>query len=251
MPEFLEQDVNDERKDGGLFAGGVPWPATPGLMSLMPVWSGWLAWWSEWQRTWMGAMGAWPGLNGVRPTLPLLWDPGFLMPRVDARITPVVSDAGNEAARVSMTLRMPRYGCLGPADLVAVEAFVARRPDPAVLGETVHPVQAVAPLPAPGIAPVPKARSTPGRLPAVASLAATTRPSAAPAVGVEVPVPRVKRPAAKPAATSATKPANGVAAQLASAPDKTAAKKPVKKPVKHPAGTPAAPAAKAVRPKGR
>lgn len=132
--------------------GGFPsWPAVPAPWS---AWSGWMAWVAQWQQAWMSVLGAWPGLNGVRPTLPLLWDPGFLMPRVDARITPVTSDEGREAARLSMMMRMPRFGCLGPADLVAVEAFIARRPDPAALVEALHPVQAVPPLPAPGAAPV-------------------------------------------------------------------------------------------------
>lgn len=120
------------------------------MFSPWPWWSGWLAWVSQWQGAWLKAFGGLAGVSGSRPTLPMLWDPAFLMPRVDARITPVVSDDGNEAARVSMMMRLPRFGCLGPADLVAVEAFVARRPDPAALSDVVHPSQSLTPLPAQG-----------------------------------------------------------------------------------------------------
>lgn len=133
--------ADDRNESTGELAGPWQW------------WSPWVELMTRWQAAWLSALGAWPGVNGTRPTLPLLWDPGLLMPRVDARITPVVSEQGNEAARVSMLVRMPRFGCVGPADLVAVEAFVARRPDPGLLPAEVHPGQGVPPLPAPGSVP--------------------------------------------------------------------------------------------------
>lgn len=160
--------------------GLAAWPAMQALSTMQaiqafwPAWSGWMDWMVQWQRAWSGTWAAWPGLNGVRPTLPLLWDPGFLMPRVDARITPVASEEGSEAARVSMMMRVPRYGCLGPADLVAVEAFIARRPDPAALSELAHPAQAVAPLPALGAGPARRA------LPVATDIPEKTVPKTAP-----------------------------------------------------------------------
>lgn len=125
------------------------------MFSPWPWWNGWLGWISQWQGAWFQALGGLAGVSGARPTLPMLWDPGFLMPRIDARITPVVSEEGNEAARVSMMMRLPRFGCVGPADLVAVEAFVARRPDPTALNDLAHPSQSVTPLPAQGAVALP------------------------------------------------------------------------------------------------
>lgn len=167
--------MNIEHEDAGPQAGAFGWPMMP---ALWPAWTGWMAWVYQWQQAWTGALTAWPGLSGVRPTLPLLWDPGFLMPRVDARITPVVSEEGSEAARVSMMMRMPRYGCVGPADLVAVEAFIARRPDPAALVEAAHPAQTVAPLPPASVVPAKVARTATGK-PAGKTAAKVSRPAKA------------------------------------------------------------------------
>jgi hypothetical protein len=118
-------------------------------------WNTWLAmaaeWQAQWLQAWLGggllanARGPLPGLSAGRPTVPLLWDPGFFLPRVDARVTPVATGNGDDAARVSMMIRLPRFGCVGPADVLAVEAFVARRPDPGVLPDAAHPQAVLAP----------------------------------------------------------------------------------------------------------
>lgn len=108
------------------------------LMSPWGLWRAGFEWMSAWQRLWLAAMsGQVPG------GLPVpLMQPGALpgpfssevlkalLPQVDVQVERVPTEGAlagaDEAARVSLRMRMPTPGFSGPAEWVMVEALVAR-----------------------------------------------------------------------------------------------------------------------------
>ncbi len=104
-------------------------PLFPMMQAMNQYWQ----FWGDMQRQWLGLwqqglpsaapMAGLPDMAALWPQ----WPTAAWWPKVDAQITPVPSSAdGGEAARVSMRVSMP--GCLGPAEMVLIEALVARAP---------------------------------------------------------------------------------------------------------------------------
>ena len=99
------------------------------MQAMNPYWQFWgdmqRQWWSLWQQGLPSGMPI-TGLPDMGAMWPQ-WPTAAWWPQVDAQITPVASSAdGSEAARVSMRVSMP--GCLGPAEMLLIEALVARAP---------------------------------------------------------------------------------------------------------------------------
>lgn len=112
--------MESEREDSPR-AGGAGGSAVPGLW---PLWSGWVEWIVQWQQAWASVWLAWPGARGVRSPAPLFWRSGVAVPVTEDRRGPVAGDASAEAPRVPAMMRLPRLGCVGPADLDGMAAFV-------------------------------------------------------------------------------------------------------------------------------
>ncbi|MDD5296892.1 MAG: hypothetical protein PHU46_08270 [Rhodocyclaceae bacterium] len=95
------------------------------MFSPLALMQGWWQMGAEMQKNWLGL---WQ--QGMAAGLPAAaWMPGGL-PKVEARITPLETRGAlagmDAAARVSLRMAMP--GCLGPAEMLLVEAVVARAP---------------------------------------------------------------------------------------------------------------------------
>lgn len=111
-----------------------------GLFPPVALAQGWWQMWAEMQKNWLGlwqqgmaagmsGMASLPGATGMSMAPWLAAGPlSGMMPQVDARITPLETKgslAGTEdAARISLRMAMP--GCMGPAEMLLVEAVVAR-----------------------------------------------------------------------------------------------------------------------------
>ena len=117
-------------------------------LSPMALWQHYWEPWASWQqfvmRQWMSGMPLlWQqGAASVPADLPAWPNPWAVsgleaftklygaLPRVAAQITPLETTGplagAAEAARLSMRIAMP--GCLGPAEMLLVEAVVARAP---------------------------------------------------------------------------------------------------------------------------
>lgn len=112
---------------------------TPGSNPFDPfgfITGGPLAFWNigwrmmeAWQKAWL------PLLGGGAPGLPMLpalsplapWIPGpNLWPQIEARLTPIAGESGNDAARLSMRVQVPAFGG-GREERLAVEALIARQ----------------------------------------------------------------------------------------------------------------------------
>lgn len=116
----------------------------------LPLMTGWWRMWGEAQMNWfsmwqkavtggMTGLPSWPGLAGKGlpyPPANLAALMAGFMPQVNARITPLETkgplSGAAEAARLSMRMSLPS-GCLGPAEMMMVEAIIARAPADAPL----------------------------------------------------------------------------------------------------------------------
>lgn len=110
-----------------------PWSAwTP-----MSAWSSWMGMLTQWQRAWMDVWFTWPGLNGMQPKVPDAWKFSASMTRPAARAPSIDGEQIPVATQASATVRMPRLGCVGPADLAGLESVIAPREAVPVPAKTV------------------------------------------------------------------------------------------------------------------
>lgn len=130
----------ESKREERPLTGISSWQAISGPWSAwapMSAWSSWMGMLTQWQRAWMDVWFTWPGLNGMQPKVPGVWQSSASMTRPAAQAPSIDGEQIPVATQASATVRMPRLGCVGPADLADLESVIAPREAVPVPAKTV------------------------------------------------------------------------------------------------------------------